>query len=103
MELERLFLALCETHGIAAPAVNAIVGPFEVDALWAGHRLIVECDGWDTHATRAAFERDRARDAWLTAEGYRVVRLTWRRVVDEPDDVAGLLRALLAQAPAAAT
>lgn len=96
-ELERLFLALCEGHRIARPEVNALVGPFEVDFLWAEQRLVVECDGRDIHATRAAFERDRARDAWLTAHGLRVVRFTWRRVSSESDEVARLLRQLLAR------
>jgi predicted transcriptional regulator of viral defense system len=83
-ELERLFLALCEGHRIARPEVNALVGPFEVDFLWAEQRLVVECDGRDIHATRAAFERDRAR-------------VTWRRVSSESDEVARLLRQLLAR------
>lgn len=92
---ERRFLALCADHGLDAPAVNNTVGQYEVDFLWDARRLIVECDGRDTRATRAAFERDRARDAWLTARGYRVVRFTWRRVMRRPDEVAKLLRRLL--------
>lgn len=94
-ELERRFLDLCEIHGIACPAVNTTVGPFEVDFLWATQRLIVECDGRKSHGTWSAFERDRARDAWLTAHGYRVVRFTWRRVLSDSDEVARLLRRLL--------
>ena len=97
-ELERRFMALCEEHGLPRPEVNALLGPYEVDVFWEVARLIVECDGWETHGTRAAFERDRERDAWLTASGYRVVRFTWRRIVSEPDEVAGLLRGLLARA-----
>ena len=98
MELERLFLGLCEEHRIPRPEVNAFVGPYEVDLLWREAGLIAECDGWSTHATRAAFERDRARDAWLTARGYRVVRFTWRRALSVPGEVADLLRSLLAPA-----
>jgi hypothetical protein len=97
-ELERRFLGLCDESGLPRPEVNTMVGRYEVDFHWAEKRLIVECDGWSTHATRAAFERDRERDAWLTVKGYRVVRFTWRRVVSEPHQVAQLLRGLLAQA-----
>jgi hypothetical protein len=43
------------------------------------HHLIVETDGWETHRTRAAIEHDRARDAALTADGWRVVRFTWHQ------------------------
>jgi predicted transcriptional regulator of viral defense system/very-short-patch-repair endonuclease len=49
----------------------------EVDLCWPTHRLIVELDGYETHRTRAAFARDRARDAALEADGWRVVRFTW--------------------------
>jgi very-short-patch-repair endonuclease len=86
---------LCDAHGIARPAVNANVEGFEVDFVWRDARLIVETDGHRHHGTRAAFERDRARDARLIAAGWRVVRFTERQVRDEADAVADLLRILL--------
>ena len=43
----------------------------------------------------AAFEDDRARDARLTALGYRVVRFTHRQLLREPALVAATLIALL--------
>jgi very-short-patch-repair endonuclease len=46
--------------------------------LWLPQRLIVEIDGFTYHANRAAFERDRRRDAALQVAGYRVIRVTWR-------------------------
>ena len=77
----------------------------EADCLWRRERLVVELDGYTAHATRAAFERDRARDRRLQAAGWRVVRITWRQLHDEPQEVAAELRALLVTAratPAAA-
>ena len=56
---------------------------------------MVETDGWDTHRIRAAFEADRARDARLKLAGYEVVRFTHRQVREEPEQIAGTLRALL--------
>ena len=50
-------------------------------------KLIVETDG-RRHRTRAAFERDRARDALLTAVGWRVMRFTTRQVRGDPATVA---------------
>jgi hypothetical protein len=41
------------------------VAGFTVDAVWPAQQLIVELDGYAFHGTRAAFERDRARDAEL--------------------------------------
>lgn len=94
-ELEDLFLALCAAHGIPRPRVNVGIGPYEVDFLWPAERLVVETDGRAHHATRAAFESDRARDAQLTAAGYRVLRFTYRQVTREPEQVAALIRSAL--------
>lgn len=93
-ELEHHMLALCDAHAVARPLVNHIVEGEEVDFLWRDQRLIVESDGRRTHLTRAAFERDRARDAKLTVAGYRVVRFTHRQIVHAPDAVGALLAQL---------
>lgn len=93
--LEDMFVALCRRHRLPTPAINARLFGFEVDALWERQRLVAELDGFAFHSHRAAFERDRTRDAALQAAGYRVVRFTYRRLEKEPDAVAGQLRALL--------
>ena len=41
-------------------------------------------DGWTFHGNRFAFEDDRARDAFLIARGWIVVRVTWRRLKESP-------------------
>lgn len=94
-ELEDIFLELCARHRLGQPLVNANVGGYTVDFLWTRERLIVETDGHRDHATRAPFERDRARDARLVAGGYRVVRFTYRQVTREPETVAGLVHSLV--------
>jgi len=94
--LEDEVIALCREHGIPLPHTNVSVLDHEVDALWPRERLIVEADSWSFHRHRAAFERDRARDAAMQAEGYRVIRLTHRRLKREPAAVAAELRRLLA-------
>jgi len=96
-DLEAAFLRFCNDHGIAPPQCNVLVRGFVVDALWPEQRLIVELDGYAFHGTtRAAFERDRARDADLQGDGYRVARVTWRRLHDEPRALATSLRGMLA-------
>jgi very-short-patch-repair endonuclease len=75
--------------------MNALVAGHEVDFHWPEAGLMVETDGGETHATRAAFERDRARDARLTALGWRVVHFTYRQVAAEPGRVGTLLAELL--------
>jgi hypothetical protein len=100
-ELEALMRDLCAAHGIDPPEVNPRIEGYEVDFLWRSRRLIVETDGHAHHGTRTAFERDRAKDARLTALGYRVVRFTYRQLVYEPDFVVSTLLALLAASPGA--
>lgn len=93
--LEELFLALCREYDLPPPVTGATVLGREVDALWPSRKLIVEADGWRFHGHRTAFERDRERDAAMQVEGYRVVRLTHRRLRREPAAVASQLRRLL--------
>jgi len=97
-ELERLFYELCRNAGLPRPALNLIVAGFEVDAAWPDQKLIVELDGYAFHHTRAAFERDRLRDAALQTAGHRVLRITYRRLSYEPDAVVAAIRALLGRA-----
>jgi very-short-patch-repair endonuclease len=95
-DLEDLALDLVNEHALPRPVVNAKVGEYEVDLLWREQKVVVEADSWTFHGTRAAFERDRQRDADLQARGFRVVRVTWRQARDEAAWIAGRLRAVLA-------
>src|SRR5262249_39204758 len=92
---EARLLSLCRRRGLPRPRVNAVVEGLEVDFNWPEQRLIVETDGHRHHGTRAAFERDRARDAALVAGGWRGVRITPRRLTREADEVGDLLERLL--------
>jgi Protein of unknown function (DUF559)/Transcriptional regulator, AbiEi antitoxin len=93
--LEDAFLELCDAHGIPRPLVNTVVAGFEVDFCWPDARVIAETDGRAHHGTRAAFERDRARDARLTVLGWRVLRFTDRQVRREAAWVAEVLGAVV--------
>jgi uncharacterized protein DUF559 len=68
-------------------------GHCDPDYHWPSHQVIVETDGFETHGTRSAFRKDRAKDAALTASGYRVLRFTRD---DDPKQAIKRLRALLA-------
>jgi very-short-patch-repair endonuclease len=94
-ELERQFVELCREANLPLPALNTAVAGHEVDALWPRQRLIVELDGYAFHRTRAAFERDRTRDSELQLAGYRVLRITSRRLDCERAAVARAVRSLL--------
>lgn len=93
--LEDEFAAFCRDHNLPTPSFNTTVLGFEVDALWPRQRLAAELDSWEFHRHRAAFERDRARDSALQVAGYRIIRITHRRVHGEADKLAAEIRALL--------
>jgi len=93
--LEVLFRQRCHDHGLPQPRVNTTVQGKEVDFLFEAQRLIVETDSWRYHKTRRAFEDDRARDARTTAAGYRTLRVTDRRLTNDPAAVAAAIAATL--------
>jgi hypothetical protein len=105
-ELEERFLRFLALWGLPRPELNvsiAVRGVFvEADCVWRRSRLIAELDGRAVHGTAAAFERDRARDRALNAEGWRVVRITWRQLSEEARELAEDLGALLGQRPSGA-
>ena len=98
-ELEERFVALIDAHGLPRPRLNAQLSIrgrfFEVDCLWREQRLVAELDGRASHGTARAFERDRERDRLLLANGWRVLRLTWRQLGDDAATIAADLRKLL--------
>jgi very-short-patch-repair endonuclease len=92
---ERALLELVRAARLPVPRTNTRVLEYEVDALWPEQRLVVEVDGYEFHSTREAFERDRRKDARLTAAGYRVIRITYRQLTEEPLATAAVLAAAL--------
>ncbi len=63
-----------------------------VDFFCPEKKLIVEVDGGQ-HGHDAGMQRDTARDAWLSEQGYRVVRF-WNR--DVMENLDGVCLAILA-------
>ncbi len=94
-EAERRFLRTVRSADLPEPGANVDVNGVTVDFLWSQERLIVEVDGFAFHSDRAQFERDRLRDAELAAQGYSVIRVTWRQLVDQPEAVLARLRRAL--------
>ena len=95
-EAERRALDLIRAARLPPPETNVRVCGHEVDFLWRRQRLIVEVDGYAFHSSRRSFERDRRKDQALGAQGYRVIRVTWRQLTEEPEVVVATLAAALA-------
>jgi very-short-patch-repair endonuclease len=66
------------------------------DLLFLAGKLIVEIDGYAFHSSRSAFEVDRTRQNLLVAAGYRVLRVTWQRLLNDLDGVIAEISAALA-------
>lgn len=89
------FLPFCKRYELPTPRVNIMLHGHEADAYFEQARLVVECDGWDFHNDRQAFEDDRERDATMLLHGIATVRLTKRRLRSNPDREAARLHAII--------
>jgi hypothetical protein len=95
--LERRFLGLVTAAGLPVPSMNFSVGEYELDAYWQPERFAVELDVYETHGTRAAFERDRLRQEELKLRGIEMIRITGPRLEREPRQVIERVATLLRQ------
>ncbi|WP_281252645.1 endonuclease domain-containing protein [Sphingopyxis indica] len=67
------------------------VGPYVADFCCMAAKLIVEIDG-EAHNRGANPVRDAARDAFLSAQGFEIVRFAAKDVLENMDGVVALLR-----------
>jgi very-short-patch-repair endonuclease len=95
LEGERRMKLLIRQAQLPPPVVNVKVAGYAADFLWPAERLIVEVDGYRFHGHRQVFERDRRRHAAHVLAGYRVIRITWRRLTGEPLAVAAIIAGAL--------
>lgn len=92
---EKSFRRRVRAAGLPGPSMNFNVAGFELDAYWPELRFAVELDLFETHGTRAAFERDRLRQEELKLIGIEMIRVTKPRLDQEPEAVIRNLAALL--------
>ncbi|GJD93735.1 endonuclease domain-containing protein [Methylobacterium iners] len=71
------------------------VGPYVADFLCRSEKLIVEADG----SQHAESSRDEARDAWLAARGYRILRFWNPEIMNNIDGVIETILAALPPSP----
>jgi hypothetical protein len=104
-KLERDFKAMIAPAGIPMPVVNKFIWlpdgepAIRADFYWPEHRAVVETDGWQTHKTWAAFQRDRRNDQRLIAADYPVTRLTHEQIHTEPIRLVALIWKMLGGRP----
>ena len=100
-ELEAAFNQFIHERGFPRPRINAPLevgaDSFTADFVWPAAWLIVELDGYATHWTRRAFERDRRRDRRLLAADWKTIRVTWRHLHEEREELAADMTAIFAR------
>jgi hypothetical protein len=73
-----------------------------LDFAWPSVLAALECDGYEFHADRAAFQKDRRRWTALQRAGWNCAVVTWFDVTRDPAYVVSVARELLARGPAVA-
>lgn len=93
-ELEDAVHEVIGRGGFVAPAVNHDLRRDALpDFLWRDRRIILEADGREWHDNPLRRQDDLERQARLEALGYRVLRVTWRQAVTQPEQTIARLRA----------
>jgi len=70
-----------------------VLGPYIVDFVHFGARLVIEVDGGQHRDSRT----DRERDAWLTNEGVKVLRFWNNDVLLETESVLNMILSALVE------
>jgi very-short-patch-repair endonuclease len=60
------------------------VGPFRIDFALPRQKFAIELDGLRDHGSTAAMARDRARERYLQAQGWYVIRFGGSEVFHDP-------------------
>lgn len=105
-ELEALLVAVLDAADMPQPVRQASVGSTQapvgrVDYVYRPERVVLEADSRRHHSSWLDVQADHRRDLLLTAAGWRVIRVDWHQLVEEPELFVAALRAILARAVAA--
>ena len=97
---ERLSHRLLRSHHLKGWTANLEIrvqgSKYYIDIAFRGARVAIEIDGRLHEDDPSVFERDRYRQNALVLAGWRVLRFTYRMLVDEPDYVIATILAALA-------
>jgi very-short-patch-repair endonuclease len=96
-EAERLFWSRVRSHRLLQLKFKRQqpIGNYIVDFICAERSLIVELDG----GQHASSESDKARDAWLKEQGFRVLRFWNNEVLTNTDGVMETVAKYLSPSP----
>ncbi|WP_156252249.1 endonuclease domain-containing protein [Pseudactinotalea terrae] len=94
---ERLAHKILHAAGITGWCANEPIAldghEYFLDIAFKGIKLVIEVDGYEFHTDRTVFESDRDRQNSLQLARWTVLRYTYRRLRDDPDNVLRQIRA----------
>jgi hypothetical protein len=101
-DFELLVLALLAEVGLPTPELHHRVADgdrfiAEVDLAYPRWKIAIELDG-AAHLRREVRERDLPRQNDLVLEGWVVLRFTWRRFSEHPEQVVSEIRGAIRRA-----
>lgn len=99
-ELEALVLAVTEAAGVERPDRQAWIGGTRapvgrVDFVYRAARVVIEADSRRHHSSWLDVQADHRRDLLLAAAGWRIIRVNWHQLVEEPELFVSAIRAAL--------
>jgi hypothetical protein len=98
--LEQRLLSVIESGGLPRPTPQ-FTPPWlaptagRVDLAYPEHKLIIEGDSRKWHLLMESFETDRQRDNQAQLAGWRILRFTWRQIMEEPETIIASVTAAL--------
>jgi very-short-patch-repair endonuclease len=83
--LEVKVARLLRTSALPRPTRQFPLGRFRIDFAFVPKRVGIECEGFEYHGNRLTWKRDKRRTAWIEAQGWRLLFVTWDDVTKRPD------------------
>jgi very-short-patch-repair endonuclease len=81
---ERFFISVIENEFYDKNYVRELyTGKYSIDFAWEAKMLAIEIEG-DQHLTDESIAHDSEKDRFLTSNGWRVLRVRWKDMYDDP-------------------
>jgi very-short-patch-repair endonuclease len=87
---------LLRAHKLPTPVRQFAIGKYRIDLAYPLQRVGLECEGFEYHGNRLTWKRDKRRTAWIEAQDWRLLFLTWDDVTNRPDETIERIRLALA-------
>lgn len=90
-KLEIRVLRALRAAGLPEPVIQHPIGRYRVDFAYPASRIAIECDGYQFHSGRRAFDADRTRRNALSTMGWTVLHATWTDIEQLVATVAAMI------------